>query len=158
MNLILLLLFLIELVFLRSGIYAKLRLSKHSRSYIRNNTKSFLNYWTYKYINKELSLGAIYYINLSFLISFVIFALVSLCMGFLDFMKIPILCISVVTATIGIIGVVYSSIYCSRADYGKSFVLLAKAKNQSKGKLFSSLFEWLFSLAPFLIVYLNFFY
>ncbi len=158
MNLILSLLFLIELGFLRSGIYAKLRLSKHSKSYIRKNTKGFLNYWTYKQINKEHPLGAIYYINIIYMLSFLIFTLVALCVGFLDYMKIPILCISVVTAVIGMVCTIYASIYCSRADYEKKLVLLAKAKNQSKGKLFSSLFEWLLALAPFFVIYLNFFY
>ncbi len=158
MNLILLLLFLIELGFLRNGIHAKLRLSKHSKNYIRKNTKGFLNYWIYKQLNKDHTLGTIYYINTVYLLSLLVFTLVSLCVGFLDFMKIPILCISVVTAIIGMICTAYASIYCSKADYGKSFVLLAKAKNQPKGKMFSSLFEWLFAIVPFFIIYLNFFY
>ncbi len=158
MNFFLLVLFLIELAFLRSGIYAKLRLSKRSKTYIRKNSKGFLNYWTYKQINAEEPLGVIYYLNIAYLLCFVIFALVALGLGFLEVMKLPILVISAATAVVGMVCTIYASVYSSRADYGTGFVLLAQAKNQPKGKLFSSLGVWLFTAAPFLIIYLNFIY
>lgn len=112
----------------RSGIYSYLRLSKTSKTYIRKNRKGFSNYWFYTKIHKEHSLGIMYYLNFIFLFGLLLFSLPTLCLGYLEFMRLPIIILSIMLAVIEVISSSIAIYYDTIEEFGTPFVLWQKSK------------------------------
>ncbi len=139
----------------RGGIYDYLRLSKMSKTNIKKNSKGFINYLLYQSINKENSLGVLYYINIIYLIYTVVFSFIAVTMGSVMIFRPALLILSVILCIIEIPAVFLASIYNNKLEFGKPFVLFVRRK--LTGKFCSSLidmFSW--SVTAFLI-YISYF-
>ena len=134
----------------RGGIYSYLRLSKMSKSNIKKNRKGFINYWLYHSINKQTSLGILYGLNFTFLITTVAFLLFVIALGYIEALQPILLAFSIVLCIIQIPSVIIASVHTNNAEYGKPFILLAKRK-YLRGYT-SSLIDWLsWGITAFLI-------
>lgn len=115
----------------RSGIYDYLRLSKISKSFIRKNRKGVINYWFYTQIHKQRPLGYLYYLNSIFLILILLYIFFVIIFGIFNFGKLIIIFLTVSLCIIEIPASIFSARYDALAEYGDSFVLLAKRKESS---------------------------
>lgn len=127
-------------VLFRSGIYSYLRLSKVSKTFIRKNRKGFSNYWLYTKLHKEHSLGIMYYLNVIFLFGLMVFSLVTICLGYLEFMQLPIIILSIILAVVEVISSSIATYYDTINEFGVPFVLWQKTKFMRRYS--SSLFDY----------------
>ncbi len=138
----------------RCGIYSYLRLSKMSKSNIKKNRKGYINYWLYHSINKQTSLGILYGLNFTFLITTVTFMLFAITLGYIEALQPILFVFSIVLCMIEIPCVIIASIHSNREDYGKPFVFLARRKYMRGYN--SSLTDWLSWLMTAFLIYLSF--
>ena len=94
-NAILLIFGLFTYVHFRCGVYAYCRISKMSKSYIRKNTKGASNFWLYSQLHKQNNLGALYYLNLIYLVCLIAFV-VALALSWISFLRIPVMIIGII--------------------------------------------------------------
>ena len=114
----------------RSGIYDYLRFSKMSKTFIKNHRKGFKNYWLYKAIHEQNSLGILYYLNLVFFTSTVIFSSIALMLGFVKVFQPLILSFSMILFLMEIPMTMLASTCQCKLKYNKAFVWLAKDKER----------------------------
>lgn len=138
----------------RSGIYSYLRLSKTSKTYIRKNRKGFSNYWFYTKLNKERSLGILYYLNFIFLFSLLLFSVITICFGYLEFMQLPIIILSIVLAAAEIPSSFIATVYDTKEEFGTPFVLWQKSKFMRRYT--SSVFDYTVpTIILFIFIYIS---
>lgn len=148
MNLILLLFGIFTYFHFRSGVYSYCRISKMSKSYIRKNTKGALNFWLYSQLHKQKNLGALYYLNLIYLLSLITFIFL-FSFSWVSFLRIPVI-ISGILLGIATIPVFFVSLmYSNIEDTGKAFVAFNVVKGYNgKSRRFVTVFDWLFCIIP----------
>lgn len=133
-------------VVFRGGIYEYLRLSKISKTYIRKNRKGVNNYWLYSQINREHSLGIIYFLNAIFLYLFIFSSVITILFGYLEISRIPIIVLTIILCLVEIPVLIWFSRIDSLMEYGIPFVLLKKYRH-TRG-YYSSVFFMLFWTIP----------
>lgn len=135
----------------RSGIYEYLRLSKMSKTYIRKNRKGVINYWFYTQIHKQRPLGYLYHLNAIFLILILLHLFFTIVFEIFGFGKLVVLFLTVVLCIVELPATIASARYDALAEYGVSFVLLAKRK-ENVG-YYSSITDYLlFAISVFLTI------
>ena len=142
----------------RSGIYDYLRLSKMSKTNIRKSRKGFQNYWFYRSINEQKPLGILYYLNYIYLISSVIYSIITLALGYIKILQPFFLVFSSLLCLIQILPNIFSSIYSCQARFGKPFVLLAWSNTPFLRRLYSSLLDMLGWAMTAVLIYLSYRY
>lgn len=127
----------------RGGIYHYLRLSKMSKTNIRKNQKDFADYWLYRSIHRQHPMGALYALNLVYLIATISCSVIVLAIGFIDTLQTFVWILSLVLCLIEIPAMAITSVYDCKAEFGQPFVLLRKRK-ESNGYYCSLLdmFAW----------------
>ncbi len=136
----------------RGAIYDYLRMSKVSKTYIRKNRKGIKNYWLYSQIHKEYSLGALYYINIIYLFSILLFLLMVVLFGQAKEAYVLLILLAVIICLIEIPCSVFASVIGCKAEFGKPFVLFAIRKETSE--IYSSLIDYAAALVPVVLLYL----
>ncbi len=139
--------------FFRGAIYDYLRMSKVSKTYIRKSRKGIKNYWFYSQIHKEHSLGALYYINIIYLFSILVFLLMVVLFGQAKEVHILLILSAVIMCLMEIPCTVFASVIECRVEFGKPFVLFAVRKETKK--LYSSLIDYASALVPAFLLYLG---
>ncbi len=140
----------------RFEVFTYCRLHKIRKRDIRKKMKGAKNYWFYSQLHKENIIGKLYYINLVFTISLILF-LIMIPFSFASFLKIPIAALGFILS-ITSIPALWSSIFIENKDrFGKPFVIF-KTYRLTSGKLrFATFFEWVIALLP-LTIYIIFIY
>jgi len=138
----------------RGGIYDYIRLSNRSKTYIKKHRKGVKNYWFYTEINKLNSLGKLYYLNIIFLCYTVLFSAVTITLGYINAVQHFLLIASIGLLFIQIPATTTASIYYSRMEFGKSFVLFAR--NKETKRLHSSLIDILAWILTAFLIYLSY--
>lgn len=110
----------------RIGITSYLRVNKNSKTYIRKNTKGFSNYWTYKKINDDCSLGYIFYLNIILLVLTLVYVIFSVCFGWIKILSFPIAICNAALCIVQIPAIIFSDMYWNIEHYKKRFVMLAR--------------------------------
>lgn len=139
---------------LRSGIYTHLRLRKISKTSIRKNQKGFRNYWFYQNIQKNYGLGLAYGLNVAYLLTWLLHLAMALLGLILPWLQLPVLLCASLLCLIELPAVFWAAGNEYRAEFGSSFILLARKKET--GKFCSSLidlFAWCFSAFVLYISY-----
>lgn len=110
----------------RSGIYAYLRLSKNSKTFIKKSKKGFLNFWFYKKLKREL--GYAYHLNLTLFFGTVAYTLIALSLAWIEILHLPIAIIYALLCTLQITTQIFSDINYNKHEYGTPFILWRKGK------------------------------
>lgn len=127
----------------RGGVYDYLRLSKMSKTNIRKKRKGFWNYWLYLTVNREKPLGALFYLNILFFFTSIVFSGFTLCLGFIEVLGPLVTALAILLCAVQIPSMFLASIYSDKEEYGRCFVLLAKRKaNRSYHSSLLTLFPW----------------
>lgn len=137
----------------RSSIYDYLRISKVSKTYIRKSRKGFMNNWFYLQIHREHSIGILFYWNILFFFSIILYSIIAILLGCLDFLKIPIIALSIMVCLIEIPSTILAAYKSYQAEFGTPFVLWAKRKGT--GKYCSVVIDMLAWMISILLVYLS---
>lgn len=147
-NLILLLLGLFTYFHFRSGVSAFFRISKMRKRYIRMNQKGFLNYWLYSHLHKQHNLGILYYLNISYLITLILFS-VAFVFSWISIFKILIVIIGVLLGLVSVPVFLISLIYINIEEHGKPFIVFKVFKrNNSRRWNFATIFDLLYCVFP----------
>ena len=147
-NLILLILGLFTYVHFRCGVYAYCRISKMSKSYIRKNTKGAANFWLYTQLHKQNNLGALYCLNLIYLVCLIAF-LIAFTLSWISLLRIPIMVIGVLLGIVTIPVFGTSLFYTNMEDVGQPFVIFKAFRGYNrKSRRFATVFDWLFCILP----------
>lgn len=113
----------------RCGIDSYLRVNKNSKTYIKKNKKGYVNYWIYKKINNEIGLGYVFYLNILLLTLTLLYSLLSICFGWINFLRLPISICNVLLCIVQIPAIVFSDKYWNLEYYKREFVILAIRKH-----------------------------
>lgn len=113
----------------RFGINSYLRVNKNSKTYIKKSKKGCLNYWIYKKINDEVGLGYVYYLNIFLFILTFLYLFLSVCLGWIKVLFIPIAICNSVLCIVQIPAIIFSDKYWNLDYYNKKFVVLAKSES-----------------------------
>lgn len=132
----------------RFGVDSYLRVNKNSKTYIRKSKKGYLNYWTYKKINEDIGLGNIFLLNVFLLILTLLYSFLSICLGWVDFLSMPIALCNVILCICQIPAIIFSDTYWNLECYKKKFVILTKSKS---GRGFHSSFYMIFEILGLLV-------
>ena len=112
----------------RFGVDSYLRVNKNSKTFIRKSKKGYANYWLYKKIHSEIGLGHIYTLNLFLLILTVTYFCLVICLGWANFLSLPIAICNALLCTVQIPSIIFSDIYWNLEYHKKKVVVLAKNK------------------------------
>ena len=118
----------------RISITSYLRINKNSKTYIKKSKKGFLNYWLYKYINDDVQLGYIFYLNISVLVLTLVYVFLSVCFGWIKIFNLPIAICNGILCVAQVPAIIFSDIYWNLEHYKKKFVILAKNITYNDGK------------------------
>ncbi len=121
----------------RFGIEHYLRYTKNSKTFIRKNKQGFLNHWLYLKMRSELKL--FYKLNAVLLPLTLVFAILTISLGWLSFMQLPIAILSALLCVVQIPSVMLSEKYDNLWYHGKAFVWFKR--NPAGGGWDSSLFH-----------------
>ena len=146
-NAILLIFGLFTYVHFRCGVYAYCRISKMSKSYIRKNTKGASNFWLYSQLHKQNNLGALYYLNLIYLVCLIAFV-VALALSWISFLRIPVMIIGIILGLTTIPVFFASLIYTNIEDVGQPFVIFKAHRIYNGRRRFATIFDWIFCVLP----------
>ena len=139
----------------RSGIYSYLRLSGRSKNHIRKSRRGAVNYWLYRALHKEKSLGILYCLNLVYLVTAVVFFLLAVSLGHLMMLQPFFLVFSILISLLDIPCTVSASVYNCILDCGRPFVLWTRDKS---GRRRCSLRDWILAFVPAVLTVLAFRY
>ena len=114
----------------RSGIHDYLRLSKMSKTNIKKKTKGFWNYWLYVAVNREKPFGVLYYLNILYFFTGILFSVLALSIGFITALQPVVTAIGIILCVVQIPSMFLASMYSDKAEYGRYFVLWAKRREQ----------------------------
>ena len=147
-NLILLIFGLFTYTHFRYGVYAYCRISKMSKSYIRKNTKGASNFWLYTQLQKQNNLGALYYLNLIYLVCLIAF-IIAFALSWISLLRIPIIFIGILLGVVTAPVFGASLIYTNIEAVGQPFVIFKVFKGYNgKSRQFATVFDWLFCFLP----------
>ncbi len=107
----------------RVGVDCYLRHTKNSKSFIRKHKKGFVNYWFYQKLHHEINLGYVYYLNLALLSLSLIYALLSLSLGWLPVIQLPIAILSVFLSLLQVPSLIFCEIYYNLEYHKEAFVI-----------------------------------
>lgn len=121
----------------RFGVEHYLRYTKNSKTFIRKNKQGFLNYWFYCKMRSELKI--FYNLNAALLPLTLVFTILTVSLGWLSFMQLPIAILSALLCVVQIPSILLSGKYANLWYYGKAFVWFKQ--NPAGGGFDSSLFH-----------------
>ncbi|MBP3555335.1 MAG: hypothetical protein J6K63_06795 [Clostridia bacterium] len=121
----------------RFGVEHYLRYTKNSKTFIRKNQQGFWNYWFYLKMRSELNL--FYWLNALLLPLTLAYLVLTVSLGWLSFMQIPIAVLSALLCIVQIPSVLLSGKYDNLWYHGKVFLWLRR--NPAGGGWDSSLFH-----------------
>ncbi len=151
-NLILLLLVFCTYFHFRIGVYSYCRLEKMSKTYIRKYKKGILNFWLYAKLHKQKNLGALYYLNLIYLFTLIVFIFV-FSLSWLPFLKTPVIIIGLLLGVASVPVFIVGEFYLNIENVGQPFVFFRFYKDFIGITRFSTIFDWIFCVFP-LAVYI----
>lgn len=138
----------------RIGINSKFRLMHMSKTFVRKNKKGLINYWFYRKLYQQRPFGPIYYINILFLCSLLIYAVVSLLFGWLAHMRFWVILTALIMCVIEIPSHAMAIGYNNLESFGRVIVFFDREKVAGRRKPLVTILDWLFCPLP-LIVYLR---
>ncbi len=113
----------------RFSVDSYLRVNKNSKTFIKKSKKGFLNYWIYKKINDEIGLNYVFCLNIILLILTALYFCVTICLGWIKFLYMPIAICNAVLCAVQITAIFFSDIYWNLEYYKKKFVVLKKGES-----------------------------
>ena len=149
-NLILLIFGLFTYTYFRCGVHAYCRISKMSKSYIRKNTKGVSNYWLYTQLHKQNNLGALYYLNLIYLVCLIAF-LIAFALSWISFLRIPVMIVGIILGVVTIPVFFASLIYTNIEDIGQPFAIFKTYKINDGKRRFATVFDWMLCFLPLML-------
>ena len=154
LNIVIVLYNLLLYAIFRSGIYDYLRLSKMSKTNIKQSCRGFKNYWLYQASNIKTPLGILYNLNCIFLVSTTTFSVLALLLGYIKAVQPILFTLSILLCIVEIPTTGLASAYSTKAEFGKRFVFLAKRKDT--GKFCSSVVDMFSWCITALLIYLSY--
>ena len=113
----------------RFGVDSYLRYNKNSKTFIRKNKKGLANFWMYKKLHEETDLGNVYYYNLFLLILTPAYFVISISLGWIEILRLPIAVLNFLLCCIQVPSMIFSSTYYNYEYHKKKFVVLEKNKS-----------------------------
>lgn len=132
----------------RCGIYDYFRVSGRSKTFINKNRQGLKNYWLYTQLHAQCPLGVRYPLNCLFLFVLIVYSVLTLSLGYLPFLRIPIRVLAILLGCVQLPALLSVAKYEALAKFDRPFVLFEREKQLKKG-MFSSLyygFAWVGSL------------
>ena len=115
----------------RGGIYSYLRLSKMSKTNIKKNQKGCANYWLYQSIHQQHPMRILYWSNGVFLTATIVCSTTILVLGSIKALQPFVWICSLILCLLEIPAAIMTSIYHSKEEYERAFVLFIKRKESN---------------------------
>ena len=148
LNLVFFIINILFYLYFRAGVSSYCKVTKISKSFIRKNREGAANYWLYKQIHQQRSLGSFYYINYMLLISLAIFLFVTT-LSWISWMRIPTIIIAIILGITEIPAMTIAVIYNNLERFERPFVLFRIHRGPNgKSRTFVTVLDWLYGFIP----------
>lgn len=132
----------------RGGVNAYFHLLKMSKTFVRKNQKGLINYWFYQGIHRQRHLASIYYINAAFLVVLLIYIAVTVLLGWIQWMRIPIIVIAALLCIIEVAANFKVLVYTNRKGFGKTVVWYGRVEFLGRKGRLVTILDWPLCLLP----------